>query len=86
MHLFFLCSHSLGDPTTTSAPYQNARTTANASSTRRTERLARPVDYENACWSACQRADPDMEGDQIGSKYIASFKNNSSSNNSNKLI
>lgn len=72
--LFCFHSRFLGGRTTTWVQYRNARTTANAWSTKRTVLRARRAGCANACWWACLRADRDTVAGLTGSRSTVCYR------------
>lgn len=79
-------SHSSGGLTIIFRRYPSARTTGNASSTRRTERLARLAGYASALWWGCPKVAPAMAVVPIGSRFTAYCKSSSKPLNSRRPI
>ena len=70
-------SHSLAVPTIIFHQSQSVKIMVNVSLTRRTEQVAKHVDYENACSLECRKVALDMVEDQIGSKFTVCCRNSS---------
>ncbi len=70
----FICSLSLVGHTTMLVESQSVKMEEDVKSIRKTEHLVNLVDFENVSEWECQNLARGMEEDQIGSKYIVSFK------------